>query len=102
MSNQTAGVFVPEGSFLNRPLDFDDKNYYYQKKRTKLFLESQEGDLWHIVVDGPYIPTTTNDEGASTSKPKESWTLDEKTRVVKGGKGDTVDSQWIEKINIKE
>lgn len=47
----------------------------------KLFLESQERDLWEIVENGPHFPKVTN-EGVETVKPKALWTNDEKARVV--------------------
>lgn len=77
MTNQTAGVFVPEGPSLNRPPTFDGKYYYYWKERMKLFLESQDVDLRYC-CGWTCTPTTTNAEGASTLKPKDSWTPNKK------------------------
>lgn len=42
-------VFIPEGASTNRPSGFDGKDMYYWKGRIKLFLESQDEDLWDII-----------------------------------------------------
>lgn len=85
MTNQTAGVFVPEGPSLNRPPTFDGKYYYYWKERMKLFLESQDVDLRYC-CGWTRTPTTTNAEGASTLKPKDSWTPNKKNGQYLPGK----------------
>jgi len=48
----------------------------------KLFLESQDVDLWDIIEIGPYKPTKRNQAGVEIDKPKEEWTSNEKARVL--------------------
>lgn len=87
MATQVFGTFIPKGSSTNKPPALDEKDYYYWKDKMRLFLESQDIDLWEIVEESPCSPTITNAKGASVSKPEEIGTVDEKTRVLLNSKG---------------
>ncbi|GAV91131.1 DUF4219 domain-containing protein [Cephalotus follicularis] len=54
--NQNVGL---EGSSITRPPFFDRNNYSFWKTRMTIFLQSLDYQLWHIIVNGPRIPTTT-------------------------------------------
>ncbi|RCU35065.1 hypothetical protein DVA81_18140, partial [Acinetobacter baumannii] len=45
-----------------------------------IFLQSITLDVWDIVEDGPFIPTTTVD-GVNVPKPKKDWNADERRKV---------------------
>ncbi|GAV74085.1 LOW QUALITY PROTEIN: zf-CCHC domain-containing protein/DUF4219 domain-containing protein/UBN2 domain-containing protein, partial [Cephalotus follicularis] len=50
---------------------FDGNNYSFWKTRMTIFLQSLDYQLWHIVVNGPRLPTKTI-EGVSI-KPKNEY-----------------------------
>ncbi|GAV64968.1 DUF4219 domain-containing protein/UBN2 domain-containing protein [Cephalotus follicularis] len=48
-----------EGSSITRPPFFDRINYSFWKTRMTIFLQSLDYQLWHLIVDGPRMPTKT-------------------------------------------
>ncbi|GAV87191.1 zf-CCHC domain-containing protein/DUF4219 domain-containing protein/UBN2 domain-containing protein, partial [Cephalotus follicularis] len=48
---------------------FDGNNYTFWKTRMTIFLQSLDYQLWHIIVNGPRIPTRTI-EGVVSPKPE--------------------------------
>ncbi|GAV90348.1 DUF4219 domain-containing protein, partial [Cephalotus follicularis] len=48
-----------EGSSITRPPFFDGNNYSFWKTRMTIFLQSLDYELWHIIVNGPRMPTRT-------------------------------------------
>jgi len=52
----------------------------------KLFLESQDVDLWDMIETGPYKPTKRNQAGVEIDKPKAKWTQEEKATVLLNSK----------------
>lgn len=79
---QAQTVLILEGSSTNRPLGFDGKDYYYQKDKMKLFLESQDVDLLDTIEIGPYKPMEKTQAWVEIEKPKEEWTSEDKARVL--------------------
>ncbi|GAV79111.1 zf-CCHC domain-containing protein/DUF4219 domain-containing protein, partial [Cephalotus follicularis] len=61
-----------EGSSITRPLFFDGNNYSFWKTRMTIFLQSLDYQLWHIIVNGPRIPTRTI-EGVVSPKPENEY-----------------------------
>ncbi|GAV76190.1 zf-CCHC domain-containing protein/DUF4219 domain-containing protein/UBN2 domain-containing protein, partial [Cephalotus follicularis] len=51
---------------------FDGNNYSFWKTRMTIFLQSLDYQLWHIVVNGPRMPTRTI-EGVVSPKPKNEY-----------------------------
>ncbi|GAV74859.1 zf-CCHC domain-containing protein/DUF4219 domain-containing protein/UBN2 domain-containing protein, partial [Cephalotus follicularis] len=51
---------------------FDGNNYSFWKTRMTIFLQSLDYQLWHIIVNGPRMPTRTI-EGVVTSKPENEY-----------------------------
>ena len=86
MSYPNSVMFLPEGASSNRPPGFNGNHYYYWKNKMRLFLESQDTDIWEIVENGPYIPMTTFDDGTVTPKQKENWTTEDKRKVLLNSK----------------
>ena len=77
MVEQAPKVFIPEDASTSRPPSFDGKFFYNWKGILKLFLESQDEDLWDIIQIGPFIPKKRNQAGGEIDKPKEEWTIEE-------------------------
>ncbi|GAV71273.1 zf-CCHC domain-containing protein/DUF4219 domain-containing protein/UBN2 domain-containing protein [Cephalotus follicularis] len=48
-----------EGSSITRPPFFDGNNYSFWKTRMTIFLQSLDYQLWHIIINGPMMPTRT-------------------------------------------
>ncbi|XP_039682977.1 uncharacterized protein [Medicago truncatula] len=69
--------YVAEGGSSNRPPLFDGSNYYFWKGKMELFLRSQDNDMWAVITDGDFVPTTK--EGAV--KAKSAWSTDEKAQA---------------------
>ncbi|GAV78393.1 DUF4219 domain-containing protein/UBN2 domain-containing protein [Cephalotus follicularis] len=61
-----------EGSSITRPPFFDGNNYSFWKTRMTIFLQSLDYQLWHIVENGPRMPTRTI-EGVVSLKPKNEF-----------------------------
>ncbi|GAV69617.1 LOW QUALITY PROTEIN: zf-CCHC domain-containing protein/DUF4219 domain-containing protein/UBN2 domain-containing protein, partial [Cephalotus follicularis] len=59
-----------DSSSITRPPFFDGNNYSFWKTRMTIFLQSLDYQLWHIVVNGPRMPTRTID-GVISPKPNE-------------------------------
>jgi len=74
--------YIAEGGSLNRPPLFDGSNYYFWKGKMELFLRSQDNDMWTVITDGDFVPTTK--EGAV--KEKSAWTTNEKAQVLLNSK----------------
>ncbi|GAV90817.1 zf-CCHC domain-containing protein/DUF4219 domain-containing protein/UBN2 domain-containing protein, partial [Cephalotus follicularis] len=51
---------------------FDGNNYSFWKTRMTIFLQSLDYQLWHIIVNGPRMPTRTI-EGVVSPKPKNEY-----------------------------
>ncbi|GAV68163.1 LOW QUALITY PROTEIN: zf-CCHC domain-containing protein/DUF4219 domain-containing protein/UBN2 domain-containing protein, partial [Cephalotus follicularis] len=51
---------------------FDGNNYSFWKTRMTIFLQSLDYQLWHIVVNGPRMPTRTI-EGVVSLKPENEF-----------------------------
>ncbi|GAV78624.1 LOW QUALITY PROTEIN: hypothetical protein CFOL_v3_22089, partial [Cephalotus follicularis] len=60
-----------EGSSITRPSFFDRNNYSFKTWMT-IFLQSLDYQLWHIIVNGPRMPTRTI-EGVVSPKPKNEY-----------------------------
>ncbi|GAV69764.1 DUF4219 domain-containing protein/UBN2 domain-containing protein [Cephalotus follicularis] len=61
-----------EGSSISRPPFFDGNNYSFWKTRMTIFLQSLDHQLWHIIINGPRVPTRTV-EGVVSFKPKNEF-----------------------------
>ncbi|GAV68755.1 zf-CCHC domain-containing protein/DUF4219 domain-containing protein, partial [Cephalotus follicularis] len=61
-----------EGSSITRPPFFDGNNYSFWKTRMTIFLQSLDYQLWHIIVNGPRMPTRTI-EGVVSPKPENEY-----------------------------
>lgn len=53
--------FLDEDSSINRPSNFISECYYFWKIRTKIFIESNDVEIWNVVEEGPFIPSITID-----------------------------------------
>ena len=83
MAKQNSVTFLPEGASSNRPPGFNGEHYYYWKNQMKLFLESQDTDIWDIVENGPFTPTIPGPvPNSRIPKPKADWTTEEKHKVL--------------------
>ncbi|GAV79198.1 zf-CCHC domain-containing protein/DUF4219 domain-containing protein/UBN2 domain-containing protein, partial [Cephalotus follicularis] len=51
---------------------FDGNNYNFWKTRMTIFLQSLDYQLWHIIVNGPRMPTRTI-EGVVSPKPENEY-----------------------------
>ncbi|GAV71415.1 zf-CCHC domain-containing protein/DUF4219 domain-containing protein/UBN2 domain-containing protein, partial [Cephalotus follicularis] len=51
---------------------FDGNNYSFWKTRMTIFLQSLDYQLWHIIVNGPRMPTRTI-EGVVSPKPENEY-----------------------------
>ncbi|GAV74107.1 LOW QUALITY PROTEIN: zf-CCHC domain-containing protein/DUF4219 domain-containing protein/UBN2 domain-containing protein, partial [Cephalotus follicularis] len=51
---------------------FDGNNYSFWKTRMTIFIQSLDYQLWHIIVNGPRMPTRTI-EGVVSPKPKNEY-----------------------------
>ena len=53
---------IAERHSINRLLYFDGEDYPYWKDKMKPFIESTSIDMWKVIENGGYIPTTKQPE----------------------------------------
>ena len=73
--------YISEGASITRPPAFNGVDYHYWRDRMKLFIESNNIDVWDVVTDGDYVPMQNN-----VPIPKADWTLEQKARVQMNAK----------------
>ena len=57
METDSSRIYYCEGQSTLRPPCFNGFNYAYWKNRMRIYMISQDFDLWQIVVKGPHLPT---------------------------------------------
>ena len=57
-----------EGLAINRAPFFDGSDYIYWKTRMRVFLQSENVEIWDVIEEGPFVPTKLVD-GRSVKKP---------------------------------
>jgi len=72
--------FLGEGTSINRLPSFNGECYDYWKIRMKIFIKSQDLDVWDAIQDGPYVPFTETN-GAKLAKPRNEWSDEDKKKV---------------------
>ncbi|XP_058784566.1 uncharacterized protein LOC131659382 [Vicia villosa] len=85
MADQTK--FIAEGGSSRRPQIFNGIDYYYWKGKMRLFLLSQDINMWSIIETGNFTPMTASTDAAPAApKPQASWTPEEKNQVLLNSK----------------
>ena len=79
MATQNDSTFRERQS-TTRPPYFDGIDYPYRKIRMKIYLQALDYEIWEIVNDGPFMPTTTNEEREDIPKPSSQWSELEKKK----------------------
>ncbi|GAV67562.1 UBN2 domain-containing protein [Cephalotus follicularis] len=51
-----------------------------------IFIQSLDYNLWDLIVNGPRLPTTTNESGETISKPRTSYNDEDRKRVQMNAK----------------
>ena len=69
-----------EGQSTNRPPLFDGTDYSFWKHRMRIFIRSQDLDVWHVVEHGNFIPQKRVD-GKLVPKEYEELTADDKKHI---------------------
>ncbi|XP_058760598.1 uncharacterized protein LOC131633936 [Vicia villosa] len=79
--------FIAEGGSSHRPPYFNGSDYYYWKGKMRLFLISNDNNMWSLVENGNYTPmTTATDTVASIPKIQSQWTKEENDKVLLNSK----------------
>ncbi|XP_058783740.1 uncharacterized protein LOC131658467 [Vicia villosa] len=80
--------FIAEGGSSHRPPYFNGSDYYYYwKGKMRLFLLSQDNNMWSVVENENYTPmTTATDTVASVPKIQSQWTKEENDKVLLSSK----------------
>ncbi|KAK8663003.1 hypothetical protein V6N13_024884 [Hibiscus sabdariffa] len=52
----TSGSNLYESQSITKPPYFNGDNYPYWKNRMRLFIKSNDYQVWDVVEDGPFIP----------------------------------------------
>ncbi|KAG7579060.1 Zinc finger CCHC-type [Arabidopsis thaliana x Arabidopsis arenosa] len=71
-----------EGSSVTRPPFLDGNNYSYWKIRMKSFISSIDGEAWNSIILGYNVPVITDNDGNTTPKPVEQWTVEENRKAM--------------------
>ncbi|EOY32294.1 Uncharacterized protein TCM_040032 [Theobroma cacao] len=66
---------VVEGKSIKRLPLFDGPNYPYWSTKMPIYIRVIDYEMWDVIVDGPYIPSTMNVvTNERISKPRVEWT----------------------------
>ena len=65
--------YYDQGHSTVRPPLFRDTNFSYWKNLMKMFIKSEDYELWNIVTKGQYTPKTTI-SGKSVVKTEDQYT----------------------------
>ncbi|GAV70628.1 zf-CCHC domain-containing protein/DUF4219 domain-containing protein/UBN2 domain-containing protein, partial [Cephalotus follicularis] len=60
---------------------FDGNNYSHWKAKMTIFIQSLDYNLWDLIVDGPSLPTITNENGEIIPKPRNKYNDDDRKIV---------------------
>ena len=66
-----------EGLAINGALLFDSSDYTYWKTRMRVFLQSEDVEIWDVIKEGLFVPTKLVD-GRSVKKLKDEWNDNDK------------------------
>ncbi|KAH9801446.1 hypothetical protein KPL71_001040 [Citrus sinensis] len=80
MATQNDSTFR-EGQSTTRPPYFDGNDYPYWKTRMRIYLQALDYEIWEIVNDGPFMPSTKNEVGEDIPKPSRDWNDFEKRKA---------------------
>ncbi|XP_073224904.1 uncharacterized protein [Cicer arietinum] len=78
--------YIPERGSFSRPPYFDGTNYYHWKGKMRLFLISQDNNMWFVVENGDHVIKTNNTGLTSDEKPQAQWTTNENAKVLLNSK----------------
>ena len=85
MATQNDYIFR-EGQSTTRPPYFDGNDYPYWKIIMRIYLQVLDYEIWEIVNDDSFLPTTKNKEGEKFSKPSSQWNELEKRKTLLNSK----------------
>lgn len=72
--------YLGEGSNINRPPNFNGEHYDFWKIRMRIFIESQDLEIWDAIENGPFIPSHLSC-GIVETKPRSAWDNEDKRKV---------------------
>ncbi|XP_073225551.1 uncharacterized protein [Cicer arietinum] len=78
--------YIPEGGSSSRSPYFYGTDYYHWKGKMRLFLISQDNNMWSVVENGDHVIRTNNADATSDEKPQAQWTADENAKVLLNSK----------------
>ena len=85
MTTQSNSTFR-EDKFTTRPSFFDGNDCPYWKTRMIIYLQALDYEIWEVVCDGPFMPTTKNEEGEEILKSSREWNESEKRKTYLNSK----------------
>ncbi|GAV77117.1 zf-CCHC domain-containing protein/DUF4219 domain-containing protein/UBN2 domain-containing protein, partial [Cephalotus follicularis] len=65
---------------------FDGNNYSHWKAKMTIFIQSLDYNLWDLIVDGPDLPTTINENGEKVPKPRTRYNDEDRKKVQMNAK----------------
>lgn len=81
MTSASANPIFKDGESSNKPPLFSSEYFDFWKIRMKADLEAQGKEIWDVVENGVFIPTSVVN-GVGTPKAKSSWDEDDKKKVI--------------------
>src|SRR4030066_1253041 len=80
-SASNSNIVFKDGGSSNKPPCFVGEYYDFWKIRMRAYLEAQGEEIWNVVENGPFIPTTVVNDVVQV-KVKTSWTDDDKKKLL--------------------
>lgn len=74
-------LFLEDGGNTSKPPCFVGELYDFWKIHMQMYLEAQEDEIWSVVKDKPFIPTSII-SGVGQPKKKSYWTNDDHKKVL--------------------
>ncbi|GAV75582.1 LOW QUALITY PROTEIN: zf-CCHC domain-containing protein, partial [Cephalotus follicularis] len=70
-----------ESQNISKPPFFYGNIYSHWKAKMTIFIQYLDYNLWDLIVDGPNLPTITNENGEIISKPRNKYNDDDRKIV---------------------
>lgn len=81
MASANSNPIFIDGNNNNKPSLVYGEYFDFWKIRMKAHLQSQGKDVWKVVLEGPFIPTSVFN-GVGTLNPEASWDEDDEKRIL--------------------
>ncbi|GAV85125.1 DUF4219 domain-containing protein [Cephalotus follicularis] len=77
---------VSESQNISKPPFFDGNNYNHWKAKMNIFIQSLDYNLWDLIINGPDLPTSINENAEKVPKPRTRYNDEDRKKVQMNAK----------------